>query len=315
MAKPALLQVGPLPEWDQIPLEAAYDVKRLFEAADPAAYLAEVGPDIRAILTRGDLTADAAMIAACPRLEVIAVYGVGYDGVDLEACAPRGIRVTNTPGVLTGDVADMAVAMLLALSRGIVGAEAWARNGDWAANGLYPLQTRVFGRRAGILGLGRIGFEIGRRLSGFDMEIAYSATAAKPEADPWAFVPDPVALAERSDILFVALAATAETRHIVNKAVIEAVGPEGMIINISRASNVDEDALIAALHAGTLGGAARDVFEGEPALDPRLLETPNTLLQPHHGSGTEQTREAMGQMVRDNLAAHFAGQPLVSPVN
>lgn len=314
MSKPVILQVGPYPEWDQTPIDAAFAAKRLFEADDRAAFLAEHGPHIRAIATRGELGADAAMIAACPALELISVYGVGYDAVDLEACRARGIRVTNTPDVLTKDVADLGVAMMLCQSRGMIGAEAWVRDGSWASKGLYPLKRRVFGRRAGILGLGRIGYEVGKRLAGFDMQIAYSDVSAKDYAPDWTFMPDPLALAQHSDFLFVTLAASAQTRHIVGREVIEAVGPDGMIINISRASNIDEEALIAALTDGRLGSAALDVFEGEPALDPRFLDLPNVLLQPHHASGTIETRQAMGQLLRDNLSAHFAGKPLPSPV-
>jgi lactate dehydrogenase-like 2-hydroxyacid dehydrogenase len=287
---------------------------RYFEAADKLAFLQEVGPSVRAIATRGELGANAAMIAACPQLEVISVYGVGFDAVDINACRARGIRVTNTPDVLTNDVADLGVAMMLVQSRGMVGAEAWVRDGSWAAKGLYPLKRRVWGKRAGILGLGRIGFEVAKRLAGFDMEIAYSDIGPKDFAKGWVFVADPVALAERSDFLFVTLAASAATRHIVGQRVIEALGPDGMLINISRASNIDEAALLDALESGKLGSAALDVFEGEPQLDARFLSLTNVLLQPHHASGTVETRQAMGKLMRDNLFAHFAGQPLLTPV-
>lgn len=314
MPKPIILQVGPYPDWDQKPIDAQFDSRRLFEAGDREGFLAEHGSDVRAIATRGELGADAAMIAACPNLELISVYGVGYDAVDFAACKERGIRVTNTPDVLTKDVADLGVAMMLCQSRGMIGAEAWVRDGSWAAKGLYPLKRRVFGKRAGILGLGRIGFEVGKRLAGFDMDIAYSDVAAKDYAPDWTFIQNPVSLAQHADFLFVTLAASAATRHIVGREVIEAVGPDGMIINISRAANIDEDALIAALSDGRLGSAALDVFEGEPGLDPRFLDLPNVLLQPHHASGTVETRQAMGQLLRDNLTAHFAGQPLLTPV-
>ena len=314
MTKPHILQVGPYPEWDQTPLDAAFHMHRYFEAGDKAAFLAEHGPKVRAIATRGELGANAAMIAACPALEVISVYGVGYDAVDIAACKARGIRVTNTPDVLTKDVADLGVAMMLMQSRGMLGADAWVRDGSWAAKGGYPLQRKVWGKRVGILGLGRIGMEVGRRLAGFDMDIAYSARTPKAGAEGWTYIPDPVALAEWSDFLFVTLAANAATRHIVNAAVIAALGPEGMLINISRAANIDEEALLAALEGGTLGSAALDVFEGEPKLNPRFLSLPNVLLQPHHASGTFETRKAMGQLLRDNLTAHFAGHPLPTPV-
>jgi lactate dehydrogenase-like 2-hydroxyacid dehydrogenase len=314
MTKPDILQIGPYPEWDQVPLEQNFHMHRYFEAADKAAFLAEVGPGIRGIATRGELGANAAIIEACPRLEVISVYGVGFDAVDLAACRARGIRVTNTPDVLTNDVADLGVAMMLVQSRGMIGAETWVKDGSWAAKGLYPLKRRVWGRRAGVLGLGRIGFEVAKRLAGFDMEIAYSDVAAKEYAPDWEFIADPVALAARSDFLFVTLAASAATRHIVGQTVIEALGPEGMLINISRASNIDEDALLNALETGKLGSAALDVFEGEPNLNPRFLSLSNVLLQPHHASGTIETRKAMGKLVRDNLTAHFAGEALLTPV-
>jgi lactate dehydrogenase-like 2-hydroxyacid dehydrogenase len=315
MTKPQILQMGPYPEWDQVPLEAQFTVHRHDLAADKSALLAEIGGAVRGIATRGELGASAELIAACPGLEVICVYGVGYDAVNLDACRARGIRVTNTPDVLTKDVADLGVAMMLTLSRGMIGAESWVRDGSWATKGLYPLKRRVWGKRAGVLGLGRIGYEVARRLAGFDLEIYYSDTSTKDFApEKWVFVADPVALASQVDFLFVTLAASTATRHIVGEKVIEALGREGMLINISRASNIDEDALLAALENRTLGSAALDVFEGEPRLNPRFLALDNVLLQPHHASGTIETRKAMGQLMRDNLSAHFAGRDLLTPV-
>lgn len=314
MSKPEILQVGPYPEWDQGPLDAAFTMHRYFEAAEKAAFLEDVGSRIRGIATRGELGANRAMIEACPNLEVVSVYGVGYDAVDLEACREKGIRVTNTPDVLTNDVADLGIAMMLVQSRGMIGAEAWVRDGSWAQKGLYPLQNRVWGKKAGVLGLGHIGYEVAKRLSGFDLDIAYSDVAEKDYARDWTFIGDPVELARHADFFFVTLAASAATRHIVSRDVIEAVGPDGMIINISRASNIDEDALLDALENRTLGSAALDVFEGEPALNPRFLKLDNVLLQPHHASGTFETRKAMGKLVRDNLKAHFGGEPLPTPV-
>jgi|UPI000567B997 lactate dehydrogenase-like 2-hydroxyacid dehydrogenase len=314
MNKHQILQVGPYPEWDEAPLNAAFAVHRYFEADDKAGFLASVGPSVKAIATRGELGANRAMIEACPALEVISVYGVGFDAVDLAACRERGIRVTNTPDVLTNDVADLGVAMMLCQSRGVIGAESWVKDGSWAEKGLYPLKRRVWGRSAGVLGLGRIGHEVAKRLQGFDMQIAYSDVAPKDFASDWEYIADPVALAARSDFLFVTLSASAVTRHIVGREVIAALGGEGMLINISRASNIDEEALLTALESGALGSAALDVFEGEPSLNPRFLALNNVLLQPHHASGTIETRKAMGQLVRDNLTAHFSGQPLLTPV-
>lgn len=311
--KPEVLQMGTYPDWDQAPLDARFVMHRYFEAADKAAFLAEVGPRIQAIATRGDLGASAAIIAACPKLQIITVNGVGYDAVDLDAARARGIRVTNTPDVLNGECADIAVGMAIALARGIVGGEAHARSGAWAAKGPYPLQKRFWGQRAGILGLGRIGMEVGRRLAGFGMTISYLSRSPKPTPG-WQFIADPVALAKASDYLFVTALANASTRHIVSKAVIEALGPQGMLINISRAANVDEAALLDALEDGRLGWAALDVFEGEPRVNPRFAALTNVLMQPHVGSATAETRVAMGKLVLDNLTAHFDGKPLLTEV-
>lgn len=314
MTKPDILQVGFYPEWDQGPLDAAFQMHKYFEADDKAAFLAKVGPRITGIATRGELGADKAMLDACPNLQVVSVYGVGYDAVDVAACKARGIHVTNTPDVLTNDVADLGVAMMLAHSRGMIGASSWVRDGSWEIKGLYPLQSRVWGKKVGVLGLGRIGFEVAKRLAGFDLDIAYSDVSAKDYAPDWTFIQDPVALAKHADFLFVTLAASAETRHIVSKDVLAALGPDGMVINISRAANIDEEALLTALENKTVGAAALDVFEGEPALNPRFLALDNVMVQPHHASGTFETRKAMGKLVHDNLVAHFAGQPLLTKV-
>nr|WP_178111669.1 2-hydroxyacid dehydrogenase [Rhizobium skierniewicense] len=295
-------------------MNAGFTMHRYFEAIEKAPFLSSNAAAIRGIATRGELGANRAMIEALPKLEIISVYGVGYDAVDLNAARERGIRVTNTPDVLTKDVADLGVGMMLAQARGMMGGEAWVRSGDWATKGLYPLKSRVHGRRVGILGLGRIGFEVARRLSGFDMDIAYSATGPKDFAKDWTFIADPTELAARSDFLFVTLSASSATRHIVSRNVIEALGPQGMLINISRASNIDEDALLDALENKTLGSAALDVFEGEPKLNPRFVALDNVLLQPHMASGTVETRKAMGALVYDNLSAHFEGRPLPTPV-
>lgn len=312
--KIAVLQMGPYPPWDQEPLEATFEVHRYYEIEDKRSFLESVAPRIRAIATRGELGAARDLIEALPALEIVSIYGVGFDAVDLDACRERGVRVTNTPDVLTKDVADLGVTMMLCQARGVVGADAWVRDGHWSGTGPYPMNRRVHGAKVGILGLGRIGYEVAKRLAGFDMDIAYSDVEPKHYADGWSYIASPVALAERSDILFVTLAASAATRHIVDRTVIAALGSEGMLINISRASNIDEEALLDALEDGTLGSAALDVFEGEPFLNPRFLGLPNVLLQPHHASATVETRRAMGQLMRDNLTAHFAGQAPLTPV-
>ncbi len=312
MPRPEILQLGPYPDWDQTPLEAAFVMHRLHEAGDRAAFLAQVGPKVRGIAARGTHTVGRDLLDACPALEIVAVYGVGYDGVDMATCRARGIAVTHTPDVLTGDVADLGVAMMLAQWRGVARADRWVRDRLW--RGPAPLQRRVHGARAGILGLGRIGVEVARRLEGFDMQIAYCDLAARSGAEAWQFVSDPAELARFADVLFVTLSASPATWHIVDADVLRALGPGGLLVNISRAATVDEEALLDALESGALGAAALDVFEGEPRIDPRFLALDNVLLQPHHASATVETRQAMGQLMRDNLAAHFAGRPLLTPV-
>ena len=314
MNKVNILQIGPYPEWDVEALSKSFTLHPYYAAEDKDGFIAACADRIRGVATRGDRGLSSELMEALPHLEIIAVYGVGYDAVDLDAARKRNIRVTNTPDVLTKDVADFGVAMMLAAARGIIGGEQWVRSGDWAKKGMYPLKTRVFGKRVGILGLGRIGFEVARRCAAFEMDIAYSDLETKEGAEGWRYIRDPRALAERSDYLFVTTTGGAATAHIVNEAVLTALGPEGMLINISRASNIDEQALLKALGDKTLGYAALDVFEGEPGLDPRFFELDNVMLQPHQASGTVDTRKEMGRLMRENLEAHFSGRELLTPV-
>ncbi|VWD10614.1 D-2-hydroxyacid dehydrogenase [Burkholderia aenigmatica] len=310
--RPELLMTGPYQPWDDAWLSAGYDVHRLWEAADRAAFLAEHGAGVRAIATRGDLGANAELIAALPKLEIIACYGVGTDAIDLAAARARGIRVTNTPDVLTGDVADLGVGLALAMMRRIGAGDAYVRSGAWR-DGDMPLVTRLYGKRVGVVGFGRIGTTLARRLSGFDVELGYFDVAPR-EDSPHRFFGDLAALASWCDLLIVTLAGGPTTRHLVDAAVLDALGPQGYLVNVSRGTTVDEPALLDALERGAIAGAALDVFWNEPNIDPRFLALPNVLLQPHHASGTIETRQAMGWLVRDNLAAHFAGAPLVTPV-
>ena len=314
LPKHEITQVGPYPQLDQAPLDQAFTMHKFFEILEPDSFLSESGCAVRGIATRGELGADRKMIEDCSNLEIMPVYGVGFDAVDLDACRERKTRVTNTPDVLTRDVADPGVAMSLCLARGMIGAKAWVLSGDRAWKEFYPLKRRVHGARVGVLGLGRIGIEVARRLAGFDMEIANCDLAPKGCAPDWTFIADPVELAHHVDYLIVTLAASEKARHIMGREVIEAPGPAGMVINISRASNVHEAALLDALESVTLCSAALDVFEGEPDLGPRFLKLNNVFLQPHHTPGTLETRKAMGKLVRDNLTANFAGQPLLTPV-
>jgi len=303
---------GTYPAWDLEDMEARYRLLKLWEVSDRDAFLAEHGAEVRAIATRGELGASAALMRALPNLEIVACYGVGTDAIDLSHARGAGIRVTNTPDVLTADVADLAVGLLLATARQIPQGDIHVRNGSWA-EGPMRLVTRVSGKTVGIVGMGRIGAAVAKRLVGFDADLAYFSRSRRDEL-PYAYVDDLVALARRSEFLIVTLAASASTTGIIDAKVLEALGTDGILVNVSRGSTVNETDLLAALETGTIKGAGLDVFWNEPAIDPRFAALENVVLQPHHASGTVETRKAMGQLVRDNLAAHFAGRPLVTPV-
>jgi D-3-phosphoglycerate dehydrogenase len=312
MTKPDVLMVGPYPDWEMPLFDRDYVVHKLWLAEDQARLLREIGPLIRAIATKGPLGASAELIDACPQVEIIACFGVGYDAIDIERARSRGVRVTNTPDVLTEDVADMAFALILASFRRIVEGEAFVRSGKWS-RGALELGRSLGGKRLGVLGLGRIGRAIARRAPAFGMSVAYCDLAKDPDA-PHAFHADSISLARASDILVAATTGGPATRNLIGAAVFEALGPDGLFVNISRGAVVDEPALIAALAEKKLGAAALDVFSNEPNIDKRLLGFPNVIVQPHQASGTVEARKAMGQLVRDNLAAHFAGRPLPTAV-
>jgi hydroxypyruvate reductase len=244
---------------------------------------------------------------------VISVFGVGTDSVDLAAARERNVPVTNTPGILTDEVADLAIGLMLASARQILFADRYVREGLWASKGPIPLGRSVGGRTMGVLGLGGIGRAIADRGAALRMRILYSGPRRKSDV-PYEYVADPVELARRSDYLMVACKGGPETRHLVSAAVIAALGRAGTLINVARGSVVDETALIAALAEGRLGHAALDVFESEPDPSPELLGLPNVIVQPHHGSATIETRTAIGQLMIDNLSAHFAGRPLLTPI-
>jgi D-3-phosphoglycerate dehydrogenase len=309
---PDVLMCGPYPAWDMAPLEAGYKLHKLWEAEDRDALIQSCAEDVRAIATRGELGANAELIARLPALEIIACYGVGTDAIDLAAARARGIRVTNTPDVLTGDVADIAVGLSLAAMRRIPAGDAYVRSGAWAQRNM-DLVTRLYGKRVGLVGYGRIGRTTAKRLSGFDVEIGYFDQAAQADS-PHRFFNSLPELAEWCDLLIVTLAGGAATQRMVNGEVLKALGPNGWLVNVSRGSTMDEPALLQALESRQIAGAGLDVFWNEPRIDARFLALDNVVLQPHHASGTVETRRAMGQLVRDNLAAHFAGQPLLTPV-
>ena len=250
-----------------------------------------------------------------PELRIISNFGVGYDGINIEEATRRGIKITNTPDVLNDDVADVAIGMLIALSRNFLKGVHWIKSGEWGKYGEMPLNRTISGKKAGIVGLGRIGHAIADRLAGFKMNIHYYSRSEKKSAKDWKFHNDPVSLAAEVDFLFVALVGGQETLQFVNKEVIESLGADGILINISRGSTVDEEALLNALEKNHIRGAALDVFAGEPNISPRFLELENVFIQPHQGSGTIETREAMAKLQRDNLLRFFANESLLTPVN
>jgi lactate dehydrogenase-like 2-hydroxyacid dehydrogenase len=312
MPKPELLVIGPYPDWDMRALEESYSIHRLWEAADRASFLVQHAETIQAIATRGDLGASAALMSQLPNLQIVSVFGVGTDAVDLAYARSRKIHVTNTPDVLTGDVADLGIALLLAAARLMPQGDALVRDGAWPKGGL-PLTTRVFGKKVGIVGMGRIGQAFAKRAAGFDCDISYFSRSARADL-PYRFFPGLLDLARNVEFLVVTLAGGEGTKNIINADVLNALGPEGILVNISRGSTVDEEALLSALETRAIKAAALDVFWNEPNINPRFLALDNAVLHPHHASGTVETRRAMGQLVRDNLAAHFAGQPLLTPV-
>lgn len=312
MSKPEILMIGPYPDWDMAPLEDVFEVHKLWQAEDRDSFIHAHAANIRAIATRGELGAKADLMQRLPKLEIVSCYGVGTDGIDLAYARANNIRITNTPDVLTGDVADIGIALALAIARKIPAGDAHVRSGQWSKGNL-PLATRFFGKKVGVAGMGRIGEAFARRAAAFDCEIRYFARNRR-EALAWTFEPDLVELARWCDFLVVILSGGPTTAGIVNAEVLEALGQDGFLINISRGTTVDETALLGALETRAIKGAGLDVFLNEPTVDSRFAALDNVVLYPHHGSGTEETRRAMGKLVRDNLAAHFAGQSLLTPV-
>lgn len=310
--RPVLLQIGSVTERMRARLEAEFTVHVLFDQPDRAAFLAAHGAEIVAVATDGHWGVPADVMAAAPNLKVVSSYGVGYDGIDTETAVARGIIVAHTPEVLNDEVADTAILLWLAVSRRLVPADRWARSGDWERQGAFPLTRTVQGRTVGILGLGRIGQTIARRAEAFGAEIFYHARSARDV--PYRFVPDLVEMARASDVLVVITPGGAATRHLVDAAVLEALGPEGILVNVARGSVVDEAALVAALESGALGGAGLDVFEAEPRIPDALKAMDNVVLTPHVGSATVETRQAMGDLTCDNLSRYLKDGSVLTPV-
>ena len=301
-----VLQLVPLRPEVQKELEARY---RIHSKAD----FDKVAGLVRGCVTNGHSGPPPEMIDHMPKLEIIASASVGYDGIPVEYARSKGIPVTNTPDVLNDDVADLAIALMIMTARRLVASDTYVRTGKWPKGGEYPLAQKASRKRVGILGMGRIGKEIGKRAEAMNNKVAYHSR--RPVADvPYKHYPDLVELAKNSDFLLVIIPSTPQTLKIVNQAVIEALGPTGILVNVARGAVVDEDALVEALTTGKLGGAGLDVFANEPQVPKELFGMDNVVLQPHVGSATHETRRAMSQLVLDNLDAQFAGKPLLTEI-
>ncbi|ELY5848488.1 2-hydroxyacid dehydrogenase [Cronobacter turicensis] len=308
--KPIVLKHAYLPDALTVELRERYDLREFSQMSD--ADVEAIAGDITVLVTNGEAVVTRAFITRLPALSLIAVFGVGYDGVDVAAARERGIAVTHTPGVLTDDVADLAIGLMLATSRRIVAAQKFIEQGGWQQGG-FTWTRKVSGARLGIFGMGRIGQAIARRAQAFDMAISY--TGRQPHsALPYRFVPDLQQLAQESDFLMLCAPGGDATRGVVNAAVLEALGPQGILINIARGSVVDEAALIAALESGAIAGAGLDVFTDEPNVPAALQQRDNVVITPHMASATWETRREMSRLVLENVNAWCAGEPLITPV-
>jgi lactate dehydrogenase-like 2-hydroxyacid dehydrogenase len=301
-----ILQLGEfLPALDRA-LDDRFLVHRWRNDKPDAAWLAERASAIRGIVTGAHLGVPNAIVATLPAVGIIAINGVGFDRVDLRYARERGIRVTNTPDVLTDDVADLALGLIICLLRDLPAADRYLREGKWLA-GPMPLARKVAGRHFGIVGLGRIGAAIAARLTVLG-PVSYTASA--PRTDQYRFVADPVELARDSDVLVLSAAVTDSSRRMIGREVLDALGPEGYLVNIARGALVDQGALIAALQERRIAGAALDVYDDEPNVPESLRALSNVVLTPHIGSATQESRAGMARLVLANVDAFFAGQPL-----
>ncbi len=286
---------------------------RLWLEPNPESWFAEWGSRVHALaMTGGHAAIDDAYMGRLPNLEIISSFGVGYDHIDARAAARRGIIVTNTPGVLDDEVADTAVGLMIMTVRQLPQAERYLRAGRWL-KGAFPLTASLRGRTVGIVGLGRIGKAIATRVSAFGLTVVYHGR--NPQTDvAYRYFPSLVDMAKASDILIVVAPGGAATRHLINAEVLEALGPDGVLVNISRGSLIDEKALIEALRTGKILAAGLDVYENEPSVPEELIALDNAVLLPHVGSASVKIRQAMAQCVVDNLFAWADGKPPLTPV-
>ncbi len=311
MSKPDVLVVAKLWPYLMEALQAEFNVHDRLHETDPAAF-ARIAPSIRAISGGGESKVNAELIGKLPGLELVSVFGVGYDGYDVPTLKSRGIPLTNTPDVLTDDVADMGMALMLSVARRVPQNDAYLRAGKWR-NAPAPLARKMSGARLGIVGLGRIGLAIAKRAEGFGMSIAYTTRTARKDV-PYRYFPSAAALAAEVDFLMVITPGGAGTKGLINAEVLAALGQKGYLINVARGSVVDEAALIRALDGGVIAGAGLDVFENEPNVPQALIDRDNVVLSPHAASATLQTRKAMADLAFGNLQAHFAGKALLTPI-
>jgi lactate dehydrogenase-like 2-hydroxyacid dehydrogenase len=312
MANPRLLQVGPLTDRFNQRLAAAYDVQQLWTQADPVAFLNTHGAEFNIVITSARFGCSATQLAAMPSVKAICSFGVGYDAIAVGAANARGIQISNTPDVLNDCVADLAMGLIIDSARKIALGDRFVRDGSWGAKP-FPLGRSVTGKKLGIVGLGRIGKEVVKRSSGFSMEVRYHNR--KPDAtSPLQYEADLVELARWSDFLVLTCVGGPSTHHLISTEVLEALGETGTVINVARGTVIDEDALVAALVSGKLGGAGLDVFEAEPKVPSALLELPNVVLLPHIGSGTEETRLGMEEMLFSNLEAFLERGEVINAV-
>ena len=313
MTRPEVLQIISMPEQPQAAADAAFTLHKLFESDDPEALTGRVAPEVRAIITNGHLGADRALMERLPRLEIVGCYGVGVDAIELDAARDLGVRVSNTPDVLTDSVAELGLGLLLDVARKISFNDRYVRAGTWREAGDPPLSRQLKDRKVGIVGLGRIGRATAARLAPFEVTLCYHGPSRKHDAI-YPYFDDLVGMARDVDVLMITCEGSPRTAGIVTAEVIDALGPDGWLINMSRGFVVDEPALVDALVQGRLGAAGLDVFLHEPHVPAPLLEMDNVVLQPHQASGTVETRSAMGMLTVENLKAHFAGRPLPTPV-
>lgn len=316
MSKPALLSTGLMMPLIADQLETAFDVHWMNLAADVDALIGKVGPSIEALCTGAHtgVKTDEALLARLPKLKVIGNFGVGYDSIDVAAAAKRGIVITNTPDVLTEEVADTALGLLIMTVRELGRAEQYMRAGRWPVEGDYPLTPgSLRDRSIGMMGLGRIGRAITRRLEAFGLPIAYYARNRQSDVT-YPYYSDLVAMADDVDTLIAILPGGPATESIVNREVLQALGPRGIFINMARGSIVDEAALLEALKSRTILGAGLDVFRNEPNVNSEFLTLPNATVLPHVGSASVYTRDLMGQLVVDNLLAYLNRKPPKTPV-